>query len=350
MRIAVDAMGGDYAPGIMIEAVQMALAEIPDLEVLLVGHTGKLAYYLERYHLAPSDRLELVHAETVVEMSEPSTTSLRAKKDSSITVCADLVKAGRAAAVVTVGHTGAAVAATKVRLRTLAGVDRPALATLMPSITPTGKSVVVDVGANTECTPANLAQFAIMGELYSQLMLNIERPRVGLLSVGEEDAKGNDLTKHAFRILSKMPINFIGNVEGHDIFNGHCDVIICDGFVGNVMLKSCEGLARATFHWMKQAFKKNAVRFAGALLAKEAFHDLKQISDSEEFGGAPLMGIKGVCIIGHGASSPKAAKNAIRMADTFLKLGLNDKIVQRVHESGIDTPNGTLLAESVEKK
>ena len=189
-----------------------------------------------------------------------------------------------------------------------------------------------------------------MGELYSQLMLNIERPRVGGLSVGEEDAKGNDLTKHAFRILSKMPINFIGNVEGHDIFNGHCDVIICDGFVGNVMLKSCEGLARATFHWMKQAFKKNAVRFAGALLAKEAFHDLKQISDSEEFGGAPLMGIKGVCIIGHGASSPKAAKNAIRMADTFLKLGLNDKIVQRVHESGIDTPNGTLLAESVEKK
>lgn len=350
MRIAVDAMGGDYTPGIMIEAVQMALAEIPDLEVLLVGHTGKLPYYLERYGLAPSNRLELVHAETVVEMSEPSTTSIRAKKNSSVTVCADLVKAGRAAAVVTVGHTGAAVAATKIRLRSLPGVDRPALVTLMPSLSDTGKSVVVDVGANTECTPANLAQFALMGELYAKLMLKIEKPRVGLLSVGEEDAKGNDLTKNAFRILSKMPMNFIGNVEGHDIFNGHCDVIVCDGFVGNVMLKSCEGLARATFQWMKQAFKKNAVRFAGALLAKDAFQDLKQISDSEEFGGAPLMGINGVCIIGHGASSPKAAKNAIRVADTFLKFGVNDKIVQRVKESGVDTPNGFLLTELAEKK
>ena len=208
----------------------------------------------------------------------------------------------------------------------------------------------MDVGANTECTPANLAQFAIMGELYSQLMLKIERPRIGLLSVGGEDSKGNDLTKSAFQILSKMPINFIGNVEGHDIFSGHCDVIVCDGFVGNAMLKASEGLARATFHWMKQAFKKNAVRYAGALLAKEAFQDLKQISDSEEFGGAPLMGIKGVCIIGHGASSPKAAKNAIRVADTFLKLGLNDKIVQRVNECGVFTPNGPLLAEALEKK
>ena len=188
MRIAVDAMGGDFTPGIMIEAVQMALAEIPDLEVLLVGHTGKLPYYLERYGLAPSNRLELVHAESVVEMSEPSTTSIRAKKDSSITVCADLVKAGRAAAIVTVGHTGAAVAATKVRLRTLPGVDRPALATLMPSVGPIGKSIVIDVGANTECTPANLAQFALMGELYSQLFLKIEKPRIGLLSVGGEDA------------------------------------------------------------------------------------------------------------------------------------------------------------------
>ena len=265
MRIAVDAMGGDYTPGIMIEAVQMALAEIPDLEVLLVGHTGKLAYYLERYHLAPSKRLELVHAETVVEMSEPSTTSLRAKKDSSITVCADLVKAGRAAAVVSVGHTGAAVAATKVRLRTLPGVDRPALATLMPSITPSGKSIVIDVGANTECTPANLAQFAIMGELYSQLRLKIERPRVGLLSVGGEDAKGNDLTKNAFQILSKMPINFIGNVEGHDLFDLGADVVVCDGFSGNVVLKSVESISHAIGYWLKEALMKNVFRKAGAV-------------------------------------------------------------------------------------
>ncbi len=334
-------MGGDYAPGVVVEAVQTALEELPDVELILVGHQQKLSYYLEKFGLKPSPRLELVHAETVVEMGEPSTTALRGKKDSSITVCANLVKEGRADAIVSAGHTGAAVAATKVRLRTLPGVDRPALATLMPSVN--GKSIVTDVGANTECTPVNLAQFAVMGELYAQLMLGIERPRVGLLSVGGEDAKGNDLTKAAFNIFSELPINFIGNVEGHDVFAGTCDVIVCDGFVGNVLLKSSEGLARATFHWMKDAFKKNAVRYAGALLAKEAFKDLKAISDSEEYGGAPLLGIKGVCIIGHGASTPKAVKNAIRVSHHFLKLHLTERIVNRIHECGIDMPDGRLV-------
>ena len=267
-------------------------------------------------------------------MSDHSTDAIRSKKKSSITVCADLVKAGRADAIVSAGHTGAAVAATKVRLRTLRGVDRPALASLMPAVG--GKNILVDVGANTDCTPLNLAQFAVMGEIYAQLTFGVESPRIGLLSVGGEDVKGNDLTKEVFKILSGMPINFVGNVEGHDIFHKNtCDVIVCDGFTGNSILKASEGLARATFHWLKEAFTRNPIRQTGAFLAKEAFRELKKISDSEEFGGAPLLGIGGVCIIGHGASSPKAVKNAIRLADTYLKYGLTDRIIERINECGI---------------
>ncbi len=334
MKIAVDAMGGDYAPGVVIEGVLLALQEIPGLQLVLVGHQEKLSFYLEKAGLINHPQVELVHAEQVVEMSDHSTDSIRSKKHSSITVCADLVKAGRADAIVSAGHTGAAVAATKVRLRTLEGVDRPALATAMPAVG--GKNILIDVGANTDCTPMNLAQFAVMGELYAQLTFGLESPRIGLLSVGGEDVKGNDLTKEVFKILSNMPINFVGNVEGHDIFHkSTCDVIVCDGFTGNSILKASEGLARATYHWLKEAFTRNPIRQTGAFLAKEAFRDLKKISDSEEFGGAPLLGIRGVCIIGHGASSPKAIKNAIRLADTYLKHGLTDRIVKRINECGI---------------
>ena len=334
MKIAVDAMGGDYAPGVVIEGVLLALQEIPGLQLVLVGHQEKLSFYLEKAGLINHPQVELVHAEQVVEMSDHSTDSIRSKKHSSITVCADLVKAGRADAIVSAGHTGAAVAATKVRLRTLEGVDRPALATAMPAVG--GKNILIDVGANTDCTPMNLAQFAVMGELYAQLTFGLESPRIGLLSVGGEDVKGNDLTKEVFKILSNMPINFVGNVEGHEIFHkSTCDVIVCDGFTGNSILKASEGLARATYHWLKEAFTRNPIRQTGAFLAKEAFRDLKKISDSEEFGGAPLLGIRGVCIIGHGASSPKAIKNAIRLADTYLKHGLTDRIVKRINECGI---------------
>ena len=334
MKIAVDAMGGDYAPGVVIEGVLIALQEIPGIRLVLVGHQEKLSFYLEKAGLVNHPQVELVHAEQVVEMSDHSTDAIRSKKKSSITVCADLVKAGRADAIVSAGHTGAAVAATKVRLRTLRGVDRPALASLMPAVG--GKNILVDVGANTDCTPLNLAQFAVMGEIYAQLTFGVESPRIGLLSVGGEDVKGNDLTKEVFKILSGMPINFVGNVEGHDIFHKNtCDVIVCDGFTGNSILKASEGLARATFHWLKEAFTRNPIRQTGAFLAKEAFRELKKISDSEEFGGAPLLGIGGVCIIGHGASSPKAVKNAIRLADTYLKYGLTDRLLKRINECGI---------------
>lgn len=339
MKIAVDAMGGDYAPGVVIEGVLLALQEIPGIQLVLVGHQEKLSFYLEKAGLVNHPQVELVHAEQVVEMSDHSTDAIRSKKKSSITVCADLVKDGRADAIVSAGHTGAAVAATKVRLRTLEGVDRPALASLMPAVG--GKNILVDVGANTDCDPINLAQFAVMGELYAKLTFGDENPRIGLLSVGGEDVKGNELTKEVFKILSRMPINFVGNVEGHDIFHkSTCDVIVCDGFIGNSILKASEGLARATFHWLKEAFTRNPIRQTGAFLAKEAFRELKQIADSEEFGGAPLLGIRGVCIIGHGASTPKAVKNAIRLADTYLKYGLTDRIIKRINECGIAVKHG----------
>ena len=334
MKIAVDAMGGDFAPGVVIEAVSAALREIPDVEILLVGHTEKLAFHLQKERLKESDRLHFVHAEEVVEMGEPSTNAIRCKRHSSITVAAELVAKGLADGIVSAGHTGAAVAATKVKLRMTPGVDRPAIAALMPAVG--GHFILVDAGANTDCSPMNLAQFAIMGEMYAKIALGRENPTIGLLSVGGEDCKGNDLTKEAFKILSKMPINFIGNVEGHDTFTGECDVVICDGFVGNALLKASESLAKATVQWLKEAFTRNAFRKAGALLAKEAFSELKKHGDFEEYGGAPLMGLNGVCIIGHGVSTPKAIKNAIRVAHQFVEQKTPESVSNRIFECKVE--------------
>lgn len=334
MRVAVDAMGGDYAPGVVIEAVADALKEIPDVKILLVGHKEKLSYLLQKAHLEESERLEFVHAEEVVEMGEPSTTAIRGKRRSSITVCTELVAEGRADAIASAGHTGAAVAATKVKLRMVKGVDRPAIAAILPAIN--GKFILIDAGANTDCTPLNLAQFAVMGEIYSQLTFGVKKPRVGLLSVGGEDVKGNSLTKETFKLLSGMPINFIGNVEGHDLFNLTADVVVCDGFVGNVVLKASESLAHAIGSWLKQVLMKNFFRKTGAILARHAFEDLKEISNAEEYGGAPLLGINGVCIIGHGASTPKAVKNAIRVANEFAKSELPRKLSDRIYACGVE--------------
>lgn len=338
MKIAVDAMGGDYAPGVVMQAVSELLQEDRDknIEIVLVGHLEKLSYYIEKYGLKPSSRLEFVHAETVVEMADLSTASIRSKKNSSITVCAGLVAEGRAAGVVSAGHTGAAVAASTVKMRMAKGVDRPCIATVMPRAGGKGNWILADAGANTDCNPMNLAQFAVMGEMYAKVALGRENPTIGLLSVGGEDCKGNDLTKEAFKILSKMPINFIGNVEGHDTFTGDCDVVICDGFVGNTVLKSSESLAKATVQWLKEAFTRNAVRKAGALLAKEAFAELKKHGDFEEYGGAPLIGLNGVCIIGHGVSSPKAIKNAIRVAHTFVEQKVPEVVSSRIYECGVE--------------
>ena len=330
MKIAVDAMGGDYAPGVVIEGLARALCDYPDCEFTLVGHTGKLGLYLYKYGIVNHPNLKLHHAESVVEMSEPSAIALRGKKDSSITECARLMKAGEVEAIVSPGHTGALVAATKVLNRTLPGIDRPALAASLPYRG--GRFMLVDAGANPDCRPGHLLQFAIMGEIYAKLMFKNENPRIGLLSVGGEDGKGSSLTKPVFKALSEMPINFVGNVESNSAYEGACDVLIADGFSGNVMLKTSEGLARMAGRWLKASLKKNALRLAGALLAKSAFKELKETVDADEIGGAPLLGINGLCIIGHGSSSPKAVRNAIRTARDAIRFRMNEKICQRLAE------------------
>ncbi len=335
MRIAVDAMGGDYAPAVAVEGLAIALHDFPDSQFVLVGHMGKLAFYLEKYGIAGHPNLTLEHAASVVEMSEPSSSSLRSKRDSSITVCAKLLKAGKVDAIVSAGHTGASVAATKVLVRTLPGVDRAVLATNMPA--QGGRFVMVDSGANTDCEPFHLAQFAIMGSIYAEFVYGLSVPRVALLSVGGEDSKGNKLTKEAFPLLEKLGINFVGNVEANTIFERHADVMVCDGFTGNVFLKCSEGLARSTIFWLRSVFTKNVLRKTSAMLNRSAFRELKSFGDAEELGGAPLLGLNGICIIGHGSSTPLSIRNAIRVAIDCIQFGLNDKIVHLIHQTHATT-------------
>jgi glycerol-3-phosphate acyltransferase PlsX len=331
MKIAVDAMGGDFAPAVVVEGITAALYDFPEYELTVVGHLGKLAYYLEKYGIEDHPRLKKVHAEQVVEMSDPSTVVLRAKKHSSMTECARLLKDGKVEAIVSAGHTGAAVASTKVITRTLPGVDRPMIAASMPGLS--GRFVLADSGANVDCRPINLAQFAVMGEVYAKYLFGIDKPSIGLLSVGGEEGKGNELTKEVFKILSKLPINFVGNVEGNNIFQNTADVVVCDGFIGNVLLKTAEGLSKTTMLLMKELFSKTPARVTGALLGRNAFRELKNFADPEGLGGAPLLGINGICIIAHGSSTARAVRNAIKTAGESIKFGINDKIVSRIAET-----------------
>ena len=333
MKIAVDAMGGDFAPGVVIEGLSLALTAYPDYEYVLVGHEEKVRFYLEKYGISGDPRISVVHAASVCEMSDPSTISLRQKKDSSITVCAKLLKNKQVDAMVTPGHTGATVAATKVMLRSLPGVDRPALAACMPA--QEGRFLLVDAGANPDCTPLNLLQFAIMGGIYAEYLLKVESPKIGLLSVGGEDSKGSELTKDTFKRMSELPINFVGNVEADSVFEGAANVLVSDGFAGNVLLKGAEGLAKSTIYWLKKVLSKNAVRLIGASLAKNAFVELKAFGSADEIGGAPLLGVNGIVIIGHGSSNPKAVLNAIRVAGECVKFGLNDMIVERIKAANV---------------
>ncbi|MDD2403129.1 MAG: phosphate acyltransferase PlsX [Victivallaceae bacterium] len=332
IRIAVDAMGGDYAPAVVIEGITIALYDFPQYEITIVGHQGKISYYLEKYGIANHPRVKLVHAEETVEMKEPATAALRGKKNSSITICGKLLQDKKVDAVFSAGHTGAAVAVSTVLVRTLEGIERPAIATVMPGMY--GKYILLDAGANPDCEPMNLVQFALMGEAYAEYYFGIDNPRIGLLSVGEEDSKGNELTKETFKKLSSMPINFVGNVEGNTIFENITEVVVCDGFIGNVLLKTCEGLAKSTMYWMKGVFTKNALRKTSAILARNAFRELKSFADAEEAGGAPLLGINGIMIIGHGSSTPKSVRNGIKVAGEFVEYGINDKIIKRVKETG----------------
>lgn len=330
MRLAIDAMGGDFAPRNIVAGAVEALRDNGGISHLyLVGDQTRVQKELSK--LSPPDkRIEVVHASEVIEMNDPPVLSVRRKKDSSMGRAIDLVKSGAADAVVSAGNTGALLTASHLKLRTLEGVDRPGLVVLLPA--PGNISVLLDAGANLEPHPSNLVQYAIMGSLYSKQILGYERPRVALLSIGTEDMKGNELTLEAHRLLKQTDLNFVGNIDGHDLFSNHADVIVTDAFVGNAVLKACESTARLIGGWLKDEMKKNPLRMLGALLAGGAFKALKRKADPDEYGGAVLLGINGICIKAHGASSPKAVKNAIRGATEFIECQFNEHIVEEIRK------------------
>ncbi|CAF0704964.1 phosphate acyltransferase PlsX [Candidatus Methylacidithermus pantelleriae] len=336
MKIALDAMGGDYAPSSPVAGAVLALQEFPDLELLLVGDQTCLERELHRHSLAPwQDRVQVVHTSQVVAMGESGIESVRRKKDSSISRCVELVKNGAASALVSAGHTGATVAAATIKLRTLPGIDRPGIASVIPA--EEHPFVLIDSGANVDAEPAELVAYAFMGSIYAEQILGIVRPRVALLSIGTEDLKGNELTREAFKLLTRSSLNFVGNIEGRDLFQRPVDVVVCDGFVGNVVLKTAEAAARAVMDWLKRELKRNVVRKMGAFLALGAFRTIRRKTDPDEYGGALLLGVNGTCIIAHGASSPKAIKNALRVARDSVKANVNGVIVEEVrkyHEQG----------------
>lgn len=324
LTIAVDAMGGDHAPKSEVEGAILA-AKALGVRVILVGLEGVVRRELDKHPQASGLPIEIRHANEFITMEDSAAKAVRAKKDSSIRVAARLVRDGIAQGVVSAGNTGAAMATSKMVQGMVRGVDRPALASALPSLT--GRPVVLlDVGANVDCKPEMLAQFAIMGEIYSRIIFHNSNPRVGLLSIGEEEHKGNDLTRSALPLLKILPINFIGNVEGRDIFSGIADVVVCDGFVGNVALKVSEGLVEALTKMLKESLMATVAGKLGGLLARQAFEDFRKRVDYAEYGGAPLLGVKGVCIICHGRSNANAIKNAIRVAVEFAHGRINEKI------------------------
>ncbi len=322
--IALDAMGSDRAPKPEVEGAIQA-ARHYDVRVLLVGPEAVVRAELNRHPFAASLAIETVQASEVITMEDKAVQAVRAKRDSSMRVGVRLVRDGQAAGFVTAGNTGAAMATAKMVMGTIPGVDRPALAAVFPTALGTAASLL-DVGANVDCKPHNLEQFAVMGEIYFRSMFGTKRPRVGLLSIGAEETKGNELTRESFQLLKQLPINFVGNVEGRDLYNGEVDVIVADGFVGNVALKISEGVAHLVRNTLKESLKATITRQVGALLSRSAFSDFKKRLDHTEYGGAPLLGIKGVCFITHGSSNANAIKNAIRVAAEFAQHPINGQI------------------------
>ncbi len=321
-RVALDAMGGDYAPEQVVVGAVEAAAGVPDVKILLVGQLAPIQAELEK--LSPKLKetaqrviekglLEIVHAPDVAEMDESPVEAVRKKRDCSINVAMRLVKEGRADAFVSAGNSGAVATSAILTLGRISGVKRPAIATVLPNRNPQRPLMLLDAGANMDCHPEWLVQFAIMGNAYSKAVLKRGTPSVGLISIGTEDCKGNEMTKQTFPLLKEVKdLNFVGNIEGKDLFKGHIDIAVCDGFVGNVVLKTTESIAKAIGYWLKKECFKGPLRFLGAILLKGAFHSLKEQLDPEIYGGAPLLGVPGTVIITHGSSSHKAIYYAVK--------------------------------------
>ena len=329
LTIAVDAMGGDHAPKAEVEGAIRAAKEL-GLRVVLVGQHEAVREELAKHPGASDLPLEVRHASEIITMEDSAGKALRAKKNSSTHVAARMVRDGEAQGWVSAGNTGAVMATAKIIQGMIRGVQRPALASAFPTLKGT-PVVVLDVGANVDSTPAMLAQFAVMGEIYSRIIFHNPSPRVGLLSIGEEEHKGNELTRAATPLLKTLPIQFIGNVEGGDIYSGLADVVVCDGFIGNVALKVSEGLVDMMQSMLREALEATVTRKLGYVLSKKAYREFRKRVDYSEYGGAPLLGVKGVSIICHGRSNANAIKNAIRVAAEFADGKLNEKIEAELH-------------------
>lgn len=327
--VAVDVMGGDHAPDVEIEGALMA-ARAWSIPIILVGDSARINHELSRHRSADLD-ITVKHASEVVGMHDPPSDAVRRKKDSSIRVAFDLVKSGDAHAVVSAGNSGATMAAGMFVLKRIKGIDRPAIATIMPNLK--SQTLVLDAGGNVDCKPQHLAQFGLMGQVYAKNVFGVESPRVGLLSNGEEESKGNELTRVAHQLLKQSSYNYVGYVEGRDVYNGTVDVVVCDGFVGNVVLKVSEGLAEAIGTMLKTEIKKKPLAMLGFFLARSAFKSFRKRIDYAEYGGAPLLGIEGTGMICHGGSNAKAVMNAVRLAREYVAKQVNDKMVQELHRN-----------------
>ena len=327
LRIAVDAMGGDHAPDAIVSGALMAARRLP-IGLLLVGDRGVIAREVARHPGADALDLEILHAPECIGMAEPAAAAWRRKPQASIRLAAEAVRDGRAAALFSAGHTGASVMAAHAAFGRLPGVDRPALATIIP--TRRSPAVLLDTGATVECRPHHLVQFAVMGAAYARVALDCANPRVGLLSIGEEESKGNELTREAHQLLKSAPVTFVGNVEGRDVYSGEADVIVCDGFTGNVTLKISEGLVETVERLLLDELSSSVGTRVGYLLSREAFRRFHKRVDYSEYGGAPLIGLDGLCVIGHGRSSVKAVRNAVAMTAKYVTDGLLGKLAREV--------------------
>jgi glycerol-3-phosphate acyltransferase PlsX len=323
--IAVDALGGDTAPGLVVDGA-LAAARHLDLGVVLVGPVSRIEAQVDRRAGVDRSRVRLVEASAVIDMAESPTSALRRKPNASIKVAAELVARGEASALFSAGHTGASVMAAHGAFGMIPGADRPALAATIP--TRTKPAILLDVGASVECRPAHLLQFAAMGSVYSRVAFGTERPRVGLLSIGEEETKGNDLTREAHRLLKGASLNFIGNIEARDVYSGAADVIVCDGFTGNVALKISEGMVETIEALLREELSSTITMRVGSLLTQRAMRHFKRRVDYSEYGGAPLLGVAGITIVGHGRSSAKAVRNAVALAYRFA----SGQFIQRVEQ------------------
>jgi phosphate acyltransferase len=337
ITIALDAMGGDHAPRAEVEGAILAAREL-GVRVLLVGLEPTVRQELARHPRHRNLPLEIVAASEVVTMQDSPSQAFRRKKDSSLHVAAKLVRDGRADAFVSAGNTGAVMTVARFVLGTLPSVDRPALAAAFPNMKEK-VSIILDVGANVDSKPVQIEQFAVMGEIYYRAIWGVRKPRVALLSIGEEEMKGNELTREAAALLKQTSLNFVGNVEGRDVFRGDVDVIVCDGFIGNVALKISEGLVEHIGGMLKRAIKSSLKSQLGYALSKSAFDDFRKRTDYSEYGGAPLLGVRGITIIGHGRSNANAIKNAIRVANELCRSRVNEKIEQELSARALAARN-----------